>query len=183
MHPYLKQLHYQKFITTADFVLRTIEIIDPLCIVAGGMPRDIDNGKTISDIDLFFYVNPNLKNKDVNTMIRLLGFEEVEVKDGSNIPEHYKKNEDLMCVFNTNVDGISVQLMRMCKPTQQSVIPKFPLSISQIWYKRGKLGSTPLYNKCKEKKVIIKTNDIYESKHPFIEKICAKYDDWTYLGE
>lgn len=168
--------------SVADGVLKTLEIIDPYCIIAGGMPRDIDNGKPVSDIDAFFYVAPHLTNTQVKAMLQKLQFKECEIKDGSNIPEVYKRNPLLMCVFNTVVDGVPVQIMRMSEPTFKSVVPTFPLSICQIWYKNGKISSTKTYKECKMRNVIVKTNHVYESKHPFIEKICNKYSDWTYLG-
>ena len=176
-------MDYTKYLKVADYILDKIEIIDPNCIIAGGMPRDIDNEKPVSDIDLFFHVNPELTNEQVRKMITKLGFEIITEKTGENVPDNYKCNPALMSVTNIKVEGIDVQLMRMQEPTFDCVINHFPLSICQCYYKDGKIKTHNLYNKCKAKKVIVKTNSIYNSEHAFLQKILTKYSDWEYLGE
>lgn len=176
-------MDYTKYFELADYALDKIETIDPNCIVAGGMPRDIDNGKPVSDIDLFFYVDPVLTNNQVYTMLTKLGFEIITEKAGENIPEQYKMNPKLMSVFETKVEDIPVQLMRMSESTFTSVVEQFPLSICQCYYKNGKIKTHNLYKRCKAKKVIVKTNSIYNSEHAFLQKILTKYNDWEYLGD
>ena len=175
-------MDYSKYLQVADFVLDKIETIDPNCIVAGGMPRDIDNGKPVRDIDLFFYVDHMLTNNQVNKMLTKLGFDIISQKTGKSMGISYKLNPLLQTVYDVNINATNVQLMRMSKPVQQSVICTFPLSISQCYYKDGKIETLDLYKRCKARKVIVRTNQIYNNEHEYLQKILAKYSDWEYLG-
>ena len=164
----------------ADEVLDMMYLIDPYCIVAGGAPRDWYFGKEATDIDLFFYCP---QASTVTTMLKLLnkaGFRVTTVKDGDNIPEWYKKNPCLQAVYETEIGGVKVQLMRMSEPTWDSVIDKFPLSICKAWYKNGKIVLEKDFLRSVKFEAIYKTNTIYNNEHYYIQKVLAKFPQYKY---
>jgi len=126
----------------ADNVLDILFSIDPYAIVAGGAPRDWFLGNTARDIDVFFYTRPRQAIHDVKAQLESVGFVILSSKQAHNLPEHYKKNPLLHCVFDCMVQGVEVQLMLMREPTFRCVVDEFPLSLSKVWYKHEKINTT-----------------------------------------
>lgn len=101
-------------------------------------------------------------------------------KNGENIPDLYKKNPYLQTVYETVLDGVKVQLLRMSKPTWDSVVNKFPLSICKAWYKNGKAHYEKDFLRSVKFEAIYKTNTIYNEEHQYIQKILAKFPEYKY---
>ncbi len=166
----------------ANKALDMMYLIDPYSIVAGGAVRDWYFDKEASDIDLFFHCPQVSTMYRMEDMLKKAGFEITETKLGGNIPEWYKKNPYLKAVYETSIHGVKVQLMRMSKPTWNSVIDKFPLSICKAWWKNGKAHYGKDFLRSVKFKAIYKTNDIYNNEHQYIQKILAKFPEMTYYG-
>lgn len=169
----------------ADLVLDRIESFDPSCIVAGGAPRDWSFEKEASDIDVFFFYRESSTLREVKFLLSKAFPEyKFELRAGLNFNEEddseYKKNPSLHRVFQTEVNGVKVQLMQMRKPTWISVIDEFPLSICKVWYKRGRIKATNEFNRSVANKAIIKTNIIYADRDKYVKKILTKFPDFKY---
>jgi hypothetical protein len=164
----------------ANRALDLMYLIDPYSIVAGGAVRDWYFDKEASDIDLFFYCPQASTVETMNKMLKQAGFLISSVKDGEHIPEWYKKNPYLKAVYEASINGVKVQLMRMSKPTLNSVIDKFPLSICKAWWKNSKAHYEKDFLRSVKFKAIYKTNDIYNNEHQYIQKILAKFPEMKY---
>lgn len=162
----------------ADEVLNRLFSIDPHSIVAGGAPRDWYMGYPASDIDVFFYTTVSLDL--VDELLRHVGIVEYQVKTGHNIPEWYKLNPELRVVYEFDLRGERVQLMLMKSSTFSSVVPKFPVSISKIWYKDKTIHPTNEFKLGRATNSIIQTGELYGDTHAYIQKIKAKFPSFAY---
>jgi hypothetical protein len=171
--------HQQK---VADLVLKQLFTIDPFSIVAGGAPRDWYLGKPATDIDAFFYDARNLTLPKMQSVLEAVGFKVESCQQGGNLPDWYNKNPDLKTVYNLNMSGVKVQIMRMSKPTFNCVLPNFPLSICHVWYKEGKIFTEKPFIRSVQHKVIYKTSGIYNNEHRYIKKILDKFPDYKYYN-
>lgn len=167
----------------ANKALDMMFLIDPYCTVAGGAPRDWYFGKEATDIDLFFHCPQASTQATMEEMLKRAGFKVTTVKDGENIPDWYKKNPYLQTVYETTIEGVKVQLLRMNKSTWDSVIDKFPLSICKAWYKHGKIVLEKDFVRSVKFEAIYKTNTIYNNEHQYIKKILAKFPQYKYYED
>ena len=174
----MNAIHIQKIV--ANKALDMMYLIDPCSIVAGGAVRDWYFDKEATDIDLFFHCPQASTLSCMEDMLKKAGFEITEIKRGDSIPEWYKKNPYLKAVYNTSIHGVKVQLMRMSKPTWNSVLDKFPLSICKAWWKNSKAHYHKDFLRSVKFKAIYKTNDIYNNEHQYIQKILAKFPEMEY---
>jgi hypothetical protein len=97
-----------------------------------------------------------------------------------DLPEWYKLNPALKCVFSIVVDGVNVQLMLMNDKTHKSVVPHFPFSICKAWYKRGHITLEKDFLVAERNKVVVKCNTVYNDEHKYVQKIKAKFPDWQF---
>lgn len=166
----------------ATRLLDDIFSLDPYAIVAGGAPRDWYLGTEASDIDIFLYPHPRwgtglfekLLKKHIGSSVQAVGPRDDDLQ--------YKMNPHLKTVYNATIEGESVQFMRMTEPTQRSVIPHFPLSLSKVWFKGGKIHPYPIFTKSVQEKIIVKTHEGYADIHRYIEKIQNKFPDYRYFS-
>lgn len=172
---------YQKDV--ADLVLSKMFPIDPFSIVAGGAPRDWYLGKPATDIDVFFYVSEGINMGTVDRMLKAVGIDWAVRKQGHTIPEHYKMNPMLRCVYDVNFSGVPVQIMLMRQPTFKSVLPQFPLSICHTWYKNKHVRAEKPFLRSIRHKAIYKTNVIYNNEHGYVKKILAKFPEYNYYAD
>jgi hypothetical protein len=164
----------------ADKMLDKLFPIDPFAICAGGAPRDWHFDKPAADLDIFFYTSVE-QITTVAEMLRRAGIDLTdEGRTGADLPEWYKLNPALKCVFSTVVDGVNVQLMFMNATTHKSVVPHFPFSICKIWYKNGIIRREPAFDHCERNKVVVKMNTVYNDEHKYVQKIKAKFPDWKF---
>lgn len=173
-----ERIEHQKYI--ADGILDKLFPIDPYCICAGGAPRDWYLGKVASDLDIFIHVNPNLTLTKIDQMLKAVGLEPESHKAAHNLPEWYKKNPDLRCVYNLKVQDVPVQIMVMLTPTFSSVLPNFPLSICKIWYKNYKIVADKQFKRSVAHNVIVKTSEIYNNADAYVKKIIDKFPNMKY---
>ena len=170
----------QKQMEVADDVLDKLYLIDPYAILAGGAVRDWYFNKEASDLDIFFY-SPQSKTMSVmDSLLLKAGLQIDFVKAGKSIPDWYKKNPDLKCIYEMTINNTKVQLIRMTRPTFRSVVTNFPLSICDAWYKNGESHYGKHFTRSNEHNCIYKTNEIYADEHQYIQKILAKFPDMKY---
>lgn len=163
----------------ADKVLYAIEGFDPPCIVAGGAPRDWTLGNPASDIDLFFFYRINAVEWEVRKLLeRALG-QEVSRLGAEEMTENYTTNPNIRRVWQSVVDGVTVQLIEMSIPTWK-VVDSFPLTICKVWYKNGIITPTKEFEKSVEGSYIIKTDNMYANESRYLQKILAKFPDFKY---
>jgi len=166
---------------TANKILDSLFVVDPFCIVAGGAPRDWHLGKVATDIDIFLYIKENIQLGIVKKMLeKVLLIKLSEAMEGHNIPDWYKMNPNLRCVFNFKRCGVKIQIMVMRESTFKSVLPNFPLSICHAWYKNEVVHLEKHFIRSITHKAIYKTSVIYNDEHQYIQKILAKFPDFTY---
>jgi len=164
----------------ADKILDKLFPLDPFAICAGGAPRDWHFGKPATDLDIFFYTSVE-QITIVAEMLRHVGINLVdEGRTGDELPEWYKLNPALRCVYSTVVDGVNVQLMLMNDKTHNSVIPHFPFSICKAWYKHGRINLDKDFLAAEQNKVVVKCNTVYNDEHKYVQKIKAKFPDWQF---
>jgi hypothetical protein len=169
----------------ADDILHKLFPISPYAIVAGGAPRDWDMLKCAKDIDVFMYNYPNIGITDTERAMKQCGIEILSHKTGEHLPEHYKYNPNLECVYEAIHEEDTtqvIQIMKMRLPTFQSAVPYFPLSLSRVWYRHGKIHYTPEYNVSVRGKVIIKMLEVYPDDDRYILKIREKFPEYEYYG-
>lgn len=170
----------------ADKCLSMIELIDPTAIVAGGAPRDWYFGKEASDIDIFFYFRTDLPLAAVDVQLEMVGFSgfkslgkrEMETEDESQ----YSKNPNLRYAWEAEVDGEVVQLILMNSPTFRSAVPRFPLNICRIWYKRGEINLTQDFKRAVKWKAIVKCDNLYADSDRYLEKIKSKFPEYDFYS-
>lgn len=166
----------------ADKILDKLFSIDPFAIVAGGAPRDWHFGKPAADIDVFFY-SPVDQLIIVSEMLRHVGINiDNAPRTADNLPEWYKLNPNLKAVFETNVDGVNVQIMLMIGKTQDTVVPEFPFSICKAWYKHGSIQLDAEFKKCERHKIVVQTNKLYSDEHKYVQKMKNKFPDWEFFS-
>lgn len=178
-------INHQKDV--ADKVLEQIFPIDPFAICAGGAPRDWFFGKPAADLDIFLYTTvPQITI--VHEMLEAVGIQTGEARIAEGLPEWYKLNPHLRCVFDTVVDDVPVQIMVMTEPTFKSVIPHFPFSICKVWYKhRNSYMNTNGvrldrdFDSAEQHKIVVKTNTIYNDEHKYVQKIKAKFPEYRFF--
>ena len=167
----------------ADTVLQRLLPIDPFAIVAGGAPRDWYLGQEATDIDVYFHPNPNWNVMTVRNQLVAVGFElsnNSDLQDNLMSVSQYLANQYLKAVYNPINTPMKVQLMWMSEPTFESVLPQFTLNLSRAYYKNGKIGTDAIFDLGVEEKAIIRTNAVYINNDRYIDKIKAKFPDYTY---
>lgn len=166
----------------ADELLSKLEAIDPYLIVAGGAPRDWWFGKEATDIDVFLHVPEGRPHNYIKKQFNALGLSVESVKTGESLPDNYKMNPDLKCVFNISGYSTPVQVMVMRTPTFHSVLPKFALSICMAWYKDGKIRTDKHFNTSVKYNVIYRCNELYNNEHQYLQKIVDKFPEHKYYS-
>lgn len=160
----------------ADKVLSLLEVLDKHAIVAGGAPRDWFMGKPATDVDVMVYVPPTVNFKE---MFQLMGLVIDEYMSGEDIPEWYKKNENIHTVANCIVDDVKVQIV-VRRTTTYDALKEFPLSICKIWYKFSKIFPEDDFLWSVRYDVIYKTSDGYGRQDMYLQKIFKKFPDFHY---
>ena len=176
----VSQIDAQKAV--ADKVLKALFPIDPYAIVAGGAPRDWYMGNAAKDVDVFFNVGRR-PYWVIKKQLEEVGISNFIEKTGENIPENYKANPHLRCVFDIVIDGIQVQIMAMECSTFQ-VVEMFPFSICQVWYKNGNIGVDPTFRYTVETKSILMTqNELYGAENKYTERLKTKFPEpeWKWM--
>lgn len=164
----------------ADKILDKLFPIDPFAIVAGGAPRDWHFGKPATDIDVFFHTNVR-QITIVEQMLKHVGIEISQSRTADNLPEWYKLNPNLLYVYETVVDGVTVQIMLMNAHTHDSVIPQFPFTICKAWYKHGRIELDREFKKCERHKIVVQTNKLYSDEHKYVQKMKGKFPEWEFF--
>ena len=175
----------------ANEVLGDIFPIDPHAIVAGGAPRDWWFDMACRDIDVFFY-RPDLGcTGDVKAVFESVGIKldsisPTFVDDGDvSTPEGhstYFLNPHILHVFESTIKGQQFQFIQMAEPTFTSVVPHFPLNMSRIWYKFGKITATDAFLSGIKYQSLIKLDELYADGNKYIKKIMGRFPDYKYYS-
>lgn len=174
----MSKIELQK--TIASEVLGIIEWIDPTAIIAGGAPRDWYFGNTATDIDVFFHFRNDLSTIRIEEILKSFGLNVCRTNDGNGLPDIYKKNPMLRCVYDLEYGGEQIQLLLMLEPTFYSVIKHFPLNICKVWYKHNTIETTQDFLRSVKHKAIVKVNSLYANGDKYVQKIKAKFPDFKY---
>lgn len=102
-------------------------------------------------------------------------------KTKEDVSDHYEKNCNLEAVYDIGGLDMPVQLMLMSEPTFKCVVPQFPLSLCQAWYKNGKVSVGKDFLISLRHKVLYKTNQVYGDDSRYIKKICKRFSDYRYF--
>lgn len=175
--------------TIADEVMEKLAPITPHAIIAGGAPRDWYFQKTARDVDIFLY-RPDLKtNLDVLSTFSKVGlslssFDTSLTVDGDHVTGHgtYIHNPNIDHVYETEYFGVQFQFIFMKSPTFTSVVPRFPLNLSRIWYKNGTIHPTGEFLHGVKNTALIKMDELYADGNKYIKKIRERFPDYKYYA-
>lgn len=92
-------------------------------------------------------------------------------------------NPYLECVVDIEVESGEnpVQIMIMNQPVDQCTYTKFPVSISQIWYKNGKFNKTPDFLVGIKHNIIYPTGIDNSMNGKYTKKVREKFPEFEYL--
>lgn len=166
--------------STADIVLGKLEILDPSAIIAGGAPRDWSLGLPASDIDVFVHC-PRTMQGQAQMMRTLSKMFEVPVQVlGPDLAPEYKMNSSIEDVYQLEVSGTTVQVIRSKTPTFRT-LEGFPISLSKAWYKGQIIRTERSFDVSVENGVMWKTLPDYPREHKYLNKIRLKFPTWRYF--
>lgn len=181
------KINDQKDVTLG--VLKKIFLMDPFAILAGGAPGDWDRDMPARDLDIFMYANPKIGQGVFTEMLSwalrayIKRISSKDIDDEYIDESQYKMNPELHDVYETHINGMKVQIMRMDSSTFSSVIPNFPLSVNGAWWKSENIyGCTSDYKLGKKHKILFKVHAGYRDVDRYINKIIAKYPEYDYYG-
>lgn len=162
-----------------DVVMELYARLDRLNLVcAGGAPRDWDHGNPAKDLDLFFY-GKTTNTKNVYDFL-VNNFFDVVIKDGQDLPEEYKGNPNLICVYDFKYKGEDVQLIQV-KCSVYDYIMEFPCDLSKIFFNvQGKLYQYYEYLLALENNHVVVCPDRVFGEDYF-EKVINKYPNYQYF--
>lgn len=164
----------------ANKVLSLIETFDPTAIIAGGAPRDWWHGREASDFDCFVNIRTDFTAHRRKKMLERLGFKVVSENSGHQLPEHYKKNPDLLRVITVSLNGCDIPIQLMQVQNTFKVVDHFPLNLCKIWYKDGVIRVTKDFNRATAHKALVLVNELYAEGDRYVKKIMDKYPDYHY---
>ncbi|CAH9011985.1 coil containing protein [Vibrio phage 409E50-1] len=132
----------------AKEVLEELEVIDPFCILAGGAPRDWFFGKVAADLDFYVYDSANLSQsvwteRLSKTLLDVKPLGLIEGKSNEELDHEYTAMKHLRYVFEGEYMGATIQVMVMSESTFHSVVDNFCMDNSKVWWKGGKVNTTP----------------------------------------
>jgi hypothetical protein len=161
----------------ADEILSTLSTIDKGCILAGGAPRDWYLGNPASDLD-FYFENHEWNIMDIHRKLDALGLP-TNCQEGDF--QLYERNPHILAVFSGDVGGIVAQFICVNQSPTYAV-REFALDLSQAWYTQGRVWTTNDFDIATSKKIIRITNNLYGDGDAYVQKILAKFPDYTFVG-
>lgn len=173
--------------TITDKVMKMLNPISPHIIVAGGAPRDWYFDVQCNDVDIFFY-RPDLETTyDTISTFKSIGLDILPLYprgvDINSLVGHetYFINPNIAHVYETEISSLKFQFVQMKEKTFRSVVPHFPLNMSRIWYKNGIINPTQDFIMGERRKVLVKMGELYADGNKYIQKIRARFPDYTYF--
>ena len=179
-------MNIQKQKAIADELLSKLEVIAPHAMLAGGAPRDWYMGNTANDLDFYFSGIEGLQLHYI-----LLQLNEVLPKDctrnkdcfhsDKNKQQLYRYMKGLRRIHYYKYKGLPVQLieMRSVKDVFKAV-DNFSCSICKVWYKAGKIKTTPSFLTTVKHKIIYLTDGYkWSDMHP--SKMLARFEPQGFL--
>lgn len=119
----------------AKRVFGMLNKVDIGCILAGGAPRDWRFGKPCRDLD-FYFTAVDSRHTFTKKQLSLVGFDNIH--SNQNIEEGglYSTMKDIVRIWNTEIDGIPVQLIQMrTLKGRYKVVEEMDVSICKVWCK------------------------------------------------
>lgn len=163
-----------------DNVLSILSNVDPYCVIAGGAPRDLQLGIQYSDIDVFMFVPLTWTNAVFENVVKNVTGLKIE-RVGSKETEMYASNPNIMAVYDAEINGDKVQIIRYTEPTF-GIHKSFPLSICQTAYKDGVFYNSDLFKKTLKTEVICQVGTLYADNQKYIDKIKAKFPNYAFVN-
>lgn len=121
----------------ATKVIERLSIIDPYVILAGGAPRDWYFEKEASDLDFYLHMGGKTQSARMKQLNLALGDMTIkwERKDSFNL-DLYKTMKFLQGIYETEIDGIKVQVMNLQDEGDTfKVVDSMSCSICKAWWK------------------------------------------------
>ena len=192
----------------AEFVLQKIEeLFDPSAIVAGGAPRNWYFKDEAKDIDIFMCpTKKRINNEKIyDTLHTIKGLRVTRVQTGENLKE-YSRNPYLKTVFKCEYTHpeldtiipdpngflpnifqhrnipIKFEIMWMTDPVSDCVLKTFPVNISMVSFKYGRIITTEDFLIAVDHKIIYlnKVENIPVS-YLYIDKLYTYYPNFIWL--
>ena len=151
----------------------------PIC--AGGAPRDWYHGNYAKDLDLFTSITSRPHQIVSYIKSSIPEILHIEVKDGKDLPDHYKGNPDLLCVYDIFYRGEDIQLIQI-KSNKQDYINNFPCSLSKIWFdtEQEKIIPTVEFEaSVLNNNIILYKDKVYNGD--YFGKVVSKYPNYKYF--
>lgn len=172
----------------AKEVLEELEIIDPNCILAGGAPRDWFFNKPAADLDFYIYdahgnLNQTQWQERLNrTLLDVTPLGMIEGKGADEISEEYSSMQDLKYVFEGEHYGVKIQVMVMNKSTYHSVVGKFCMDTSKVWWKGYNIVPTWQFLVAHATSTLRVCED-HAPKQRYIDKMQEKFPTYSVVSD
>lgn len=177
---------YQKKV--ADAYLKSIEMISPRAIIAGGCVSDWHLGRPANDIDIFLTLPTGISTKDMSVMLHTVtcGYDVTDLTwmpDGENQEAGYSINPAVLGVFEVSHKEVGradqkVQFI-VCENTYKA-LDAFPFGITRCWRKNGESHFTDEFKFSLDNKalIVLTAPGLLRDKHK--QKIIGKHPDMQY---
>lgn len=172
----------------AEKVLKTIQLLDPTAVLAGGAVRDWLLARPATDLDIFIFYYPNISNKRVKTnLANILNIPEENITIlglmvDENTDSSYKFNPDIKCVFELELEGMKIQIINQRNNSVN--VSDFAYSICQAYTSDMKNFHTSSdFDFSVNNKIIYETGKLYSNREEYTLKMLNKFPDYLFFKE
>ena len=148
-------------------------------IIAGGVPRDLINGRDYEDVDIFIPAPTFMEQSKISMAIGYLA-KELKVEPCFN--DYYQMPNSIICIEIGNLD---ICILSQHFSDEGSLVATFDMVSSQAWLEPVKGGfdvkASDLFHELNDKKVLgFYTRAPDDGSH--VERIKKKYPDYLPLS-
>jgi hypothetical protein len=151
----------------------------PSAVIAGGVARDLINGKEFEDVDIFI---PALTEVELSEISIEIGCFATELKEKPRMEDVYVMSKSIYRVRLSNLD---ICILYKSVSSTESLISSFDMVSSQAWLEPIEDGfevkATDLFYELNNKKVLGFYEEVAGDKR-HIERIKGKYPDYLPLS-
>lgn len=169
-----------------DYVLNLIQKQFPKAIIAGGALRDLDNGRSIKDVDIFIPTSISGTVQELYNAVRehyifadaTLSFASYIDGEEQEVPEEHEDRALDGIVF-FEYAGYKFECI-VCKPAFAD-ISSFDINICQIKYDGSCVIKTEAYERgVRDNYIRIVTQNRQDRNAARLARIAVKYPDWAF---
>lgn len=160
----------------AKFLLKELGVIDPDVMLAGGAPRDWDNGKAAKDLDIYIQGKENESSWSVaHRVFQVLSRLDLNIERVEDSNYGSQRDNGISAVYNLKASIVPVQIV-ICEKSQEQVLELFDCSTSKIYMRQlGYILKSDEYVVGKKYKTYFLRIDANEE---YKERIRAKFPDY-----